>query len=85
MRWAGVGKGSRHAGVPLLTCPCPPPPPQVRTVSIPTGAEPSSARLAPLLSTLPLELRPDMEAFIAATYKAGGGWGVALGRRRAMQ
>lgn len=42
---------------------------KVRTVSIPTGAEPSSARLAPLLSTLPLELRPDMEAFIAATYK----------------
>ena len=41
---------------------------QVRTVTLPTGAEASSRRLAPLLSTLPLELRPDMEAFIAATY-----------------
>ncbi|KAI3438739.1 hypothetical protein D9Q98_001158 [Chlorella vulgaris] len=41
---------------------------KVRTISLPTGAEPDSARLAPLLSTLPLELRPDMEQFIAATF-----------------
>ena len=44
----------------------------MRTVSIPTGAEPSSERLAPLLSTLPLELRPDMEAFIRGAFQVGG-------------
>lgn len=42
---------------------------KVRTVSIPTGAEPSSERLAPLLSTLPLELRPDMETFIRGAFQ----------------
>jgi ATP citrate (pro-S)-lyase len=41
---------------------------QVRTVHLPTGAQPTSDRLAPLLSTLPLELRGDMEAFVAATF-----------------
>lgn len=35
---------------------------------LPTGAQPTSERLAPLLSTLPLELRGDMEAFVAATF-----------------
>ncbi len=41
---------------------------KVRTVTIPTGAEASSERLAPLLSTLPPELRGGMERFIAAAY-----------------
>lgn len=38
---------------------------------IATGAEADSAKLAPLLSTLPLEMRSDMEKFIAAAYQVG--------------
>lgn len=60
-------------GKPRRPSPPPSPPPQieenwdkVRQVALPTGAEASAERLAPLLSTLPLELRPDMEAFIRA-------------------
>lgn len=41
---------------------------KVRTVTIPTGVEASSERLAPLLSTLPPELRGGMERFIAAAF-----------------
>lgn len=51
----------------------------MRTVSIPTGVEPSSERLAPLLSTLPLELRPDMEAFIRGAFQVNPGGVAAVG------
>lgn len=50
----------------------------MRTVSIPTGVEPSSERLAPLLSTLPLELRPDMEAFIRGAFQVNPGVSLQL-------
>lgn len=59
--------------LPLPQCPCLRD--KVRTVSVPTGGEPSSERLAPLLSTLPLELRPDMEAFIRGAFQVSR-WGV---------
>lgn len=41
---------------------------KVKTVSLATGAPASADALAPLLSTLALELRQDMEAFIAAAF-----------------
>ena len=41
-------------------------------MTLATGAPASKDALAPLLSTLPLELRDDMEKFIAATYEVGG-------------
>ena len=70
-------------GMPMSTPSSPSPPAarrdKVRTVSIPTGAEPSSERLAPLLSTLPLELRPDMETFIRGAFQVGGGRRVLTG------
>ena len=44
----------------------------MRTVTIPTGADASTERLAPLLCTLPLELRGDMERFVAATFQVCG-------------
>lgn len=37
---------------------------KVKTVELPTGAAPTSAALAPLVATLPLELRPRLEAFV---------------------
>lgn len=47
---------------------------QVKQVTLPTGEEPTTDRLAPLLSTLPIELRPDMERFIQ------GAFAVCVGR-----
>jgi ATP citrate (pro-S)-lyase len=41
---------------------------KVKSVEIPTGATPDAARLAPLLSTLQLEIRPGIEKFIQATF-----------------
>jgi len=43
---------------------------RVRSVTIPTGENPpTSERLAPLLSTLPVELRDGMERFIGACFE----------------
>lgn len=41
---------------------------RVKSIDIPQGSTPTSDRLAPLLSTLPLEVRPGMESFIAAAF-----------------
>lgn len=40
----------------------------VRSITIPTGELPTSDRLAPLISTLPIELRDNMEKFIQGVY-----------------
>lgn len=64
---SGCRVGRRMSAGPATgpgLAPCP----QVRTVTIPTGVEASSERLAPLLSTLPPELRGGMERFIAAAF-----------------
>ena len=45
------------------------PSPQVKQVSIPTGEEASADRLVPLLATLPIELRANMEAFIRGAFQ----------------
>lgn len=42
---------------------------KVKNVTLPTGAPAGKDALAPLLSTLPLEMRDDMEKFIAAVYE----------------
>ena len=41
---------------------------RVKSVEIPTGTVPTPDRLAPILSTLPLEIRPGIEKFIAAAF-----------------
>lgn len=42
---------------------------KVKHITLPTGEPASTGNLAPLLSTLPLELRPDMESFIQSCYE----------------
>lgn len=42
---------------------------RVKKITLDTEQPADAAALAPLLSTLPLELRPDMEAFIQACYE----------------
>ena len=44
---------------------------KVKRVTLGTEQPASSGALAPLLSTLPLELRAKMEAFIQACYEVG--------------
>ena len=46
---------------------------QVKGVTVATGEEPSGAKLAPLLSTLPIELRDSMEQFIQGAFAVGSG------------
>lgn len=41
---------------------------RVKTVVVPTGDDPTPARLAPLLTTLPMEIRAGMETFITAVH-----------------
>ena len=41
----------------------------MKQVSIPTGEEASADRLVPLLATLPIELRANMEAFIRGAFQ----------------
>ena len=45
---------------------------KVKRVTLDTEQPASSDALAPLLSTLPLELRAKMEAFVQACYEVGG-------------
>lgn len=42
---------------------------RVKSVLIPTAATPTPDRLAPILSTLPMEVRPGIERFIAAAFE----------------
>lgn len=42
---------------------------RVKKITLDTEQPADASALAPLLSTLPLELRPDMEAFIQACYE----------------
>lgn len=42
---------------------------RVKTITLPTGDLPTSERLAPLLCTLPVEIRPGMERFISACFE----------------
>jgi hypothetical protein len=44
---------------------------RVKDVTIPTLGEAGSDVLAPLLGSLPLELRPSIETFIQAAYAVG--------------
>lgn len=41
---------------------------KVKHVTIPTGEDPTTDRLVPLLATLPIELRPSMEQFIQGAF-----------------
>jgi hypothetical protein len=45
---------------------------RVKDITIPTLGEAGSDVLAPLLGSLPLELRPSIEKFIQAAYAVGG-------------
>ena len=45
---------------------------RVKKITLDTEQPADASALAPLLSTLPLELRPDMEAFIQACYEVCG-------------
>lgn len=72
LAWQGRGRSARsfvrtwhHIHGAVRTGPVPA---QVKTISIPTGGEASSEVLAPLLATLPLELRPGMERFISTAF-----------------
>ena len=42
---------------------------EVKHITLATGEPASTDSLAPLLSSLPLELRPDMENFIQSCYE----------------
>jgi ATP citrate (pro-S)-lyase len=56
---------------------------QLKTVAVPTGTPATPGLLAPLLSAVPVEVRPRLQAFIAqvgARGRGGGrGWWVAAG------